>query len=156
MLPVPILCSNHSSLDRDGRLWKADRYFSGGRIAELAESIQDPGFGSFSIYPTGNLDYAIPLADGSYRVRLTFAEPVYGRERPPQEGTGRRLFDVYRGARTLASGLDVFKEAGGAYRVVEKTFRRIKPDAQGKVLLSFVPVRSYAVLLAIEVLDENW
>jgi hypothetical protein len=39
---------------------------------------------------------------------------------------------------------------------VEKTFRHEQPDAQGKILLSFVPVRTYAVLLALEVLDENW
>jgi hypothetical protein len=51
--------------------------------------------------------------------------------------------------------LDIFKEAGGAYRVIEKTLRRVKPDAQGKIRLSFVPVRSYAVLLSIEVADEG-
>jgi hypothetical protein len=152
MLPVRILCSSHSRLDRNGSLWQADQYFSGGRIAELAESIRDPGFGDFSSYRTGNFDYAIPLAEGSYRVRLLFAEPVIGRERATQEG----LFDVYCNGRTLASRLDIFTEAGGPYRVVEKIFRRVQPDAQGKIQLSFVPVRSYAVLLAIEVLDEKW
>jgi hypothetical protein len=155
MLPVRILCSSHSRLDRNGWLWQADQYFSGGRIAELAESIRDAGFGDFSSYRTGNFDYAIPVAEGSYRIRLLFAEPVIGRERPA-EGTGLRLFDVYCNGRALAGRLDVFREAGGPYRVVEKTFSRLQPDAQGKILLSFVPVRSYAVLLAIEVLDENW
>jgi hypothetical protein len=153
MLPVRILCSSHSRLDWSGSLWQADRYFSGGRIAELAESIRDPGLGDFSSYRTGNFDYAIPVAEGSYRIRLLFAEPVIGRERPVGEV---RLFDVYCNGRVLASHLDIFAEAGGAYRVVEKTFRHEQPDAQGKILLSFVPVRTYAVLLALEVLDENW
>jgi hypothetical protein len=153
MLPVRILCSNHSSLDRNGWLWQADRYFSGGRISELPEAIQDPGFGDFSSYRTGNFDYAIPLADGSYRIRLLFAEPVIGRDRPAGDA---RLFDVNCNGRVLASRFDIFKEAGGPYRVVEKTFRHVTPDAQGKLLLSFVPVKSYAVLLAIEVADENW
>jgi hypothetical protein len=153
MLPVRILCSSHSRLDRNGLLWQADRYFSGGRIAELAEPIRDPGFGDFSSYRTGNFDYAIPVAEGNYRIRLLFAEPVIGRERSAEEV---RLFDVYCNGRALASRLDIFREAGGPYRVIEKTFRRLQPDAQGKIRLSFVPVRTYAVLLAIEVLDENW
>jgi hypothetical protein len=155
MLPVRILCSNHSGVDKNGLLWKADQYFSGGRIAERPDLIQDPGLGSFSTYRTGNFDYAIPVADGEYRVRLFFAEPVYGQDTPASDAPGRRVFDVYCNGKVLVSGLDIFKEAGGAYRVIEKTLRRVKPDAQGKIRLSFVPVRSYAVLLSIEVADEG-
>jgi hypothetical protein len=153
--PVRIRCSHNSYVDRSGRLWKADRYFSGGRIAELAEYIQDPGFGSFSSYRTGNFNYAIPLPDGDYQVRLMFAEPVFGRDLHRDDGAGLRLFDVYCNGRTLSSRLDVFREAGGAYRVITKTFDDVKPDAQGKILLSFVPVRNYAVLLAMEVTEES-
>jgi hypothetical protein len=68
---------------------------------------------------------------------------------------GWRLFDVYCNGRTLVSKLDVLKEAGGGYRVIERVFRDVKPDAQGKILLSFVPVRNYSVLLAMEVTDEG-
>ena len=159
MMPVRILCSNHSGLDKHAQLWKADQYFSGGRIAERPDYIQDPNFGGFSSYRTGNFNYAIPVADGVYRVRLIFAEPVYGRDTSLSigaGGAGYRVFDVYCSGRTLASGIDIYREAGGGYRVIEKTFRNLKPDAQGKLLLSFVPVRGYAVLLALEVLDENW
>jgi hypothetical protein len=155
MAPVRILCSNHSAVDKNGFLWKADQHFSGGRIAERAEPIPDPGFGAFLSYRTGNFGYAIPVADGAYRVRLIFAEPVYGRDTPAAEAVGRRLFDIYCNGRAVVNGLDVFREAGGAYRVIEKTFRHVKADAQGKILLSFVPVKSYAVLLAIEVLAEK-
>jgi hypothetical protein len=155
MLPVRILCSNHSGVDKNGLLWKADQYFSGGRIAERPDLIQDPGLGSFSSYRTGNFDYAIPVADGEYPVRLFFAEPVYGRDSPAADAPGRRAFDVYCNGKVFVNGLDIFKEAGGAYRVMEKTLRRVKPDAQGKIRLSFVPVRSYAVLLSIEVADEG-
>ena len=155
MMPVRILCSNHSRLDGNGWLWQADEYFSGGRIAELPDAIRDARMGDFSSYRTGNFDYSIPAADGNYRLRLLFAEPVIGHDGPPPPWFGERLFDVYCNGRTLASGLDIFREAGGAYRVIEKTFR-VKPDGQGKIVLSFVPVKNYAVLLAIEVVDENW
>jgi hypothetical protein len=155
MLPVRIRCSNRSYVDMDGRLWKADRYFSGGRIAERPDVIQAPGFGAFSSYRTGNFNYAIPVPDGQYQIRLLFAEPVFGRELSPDSGAGRRVFDIYCNGRTLASGLDIFREAGGAYRVIEKTLRNVTPDAQGKILLSFVPVKNYSVLLAIEVMDRT-
>ena len=46
---------------------------------------------------------------------------------------------------------DVAKEAGGRYRLMEKTFDGLKPNAQDKLVLSFVPVQDYAVLLALEV-----
>ena len=154
MLPVRIICSSHPGLDREGRLWKADRYFSGGRIAELPEPIQGPSFGGFSSYRTGNFNYAIPVAGGDYQIMLVFAEPVHGHGALAAEGKGLRVFDVYCNGRTLMSGLDIFKEAGGAYRVIYKSFRHVKPDAQGKILLSFVPVVDYAVLLAIEVQEE--
>ena len=107
-----------------------------------------------SSYRTGNFNYAIPVAEGVYRVRLVFAEPVYGRD-TAGDGTGLREFDVYCNGKTVASGLDVYREAGGPYKVVEKALRHVKPDAQGKIVLSFVPVKSYAVLLAIEVLDDS-
>lgn len=156
MLPVRLVCSNHSVVDKDGQLWTADRYFSGGRICERGDPMMHPILGGLSSYRTGNFTYAIPVAAGSYQIRLIFAEPVYGRDFPAASAPGHRVFDVYCNGKTLVSGIDIFEEAGGAYRILEKTFRRIKPTAQGKIHLSFVPVKTYAVLLAIEVLDENW
>jgi hypothetical protein len=155
MVPVRIRCSNRSYVDPDGRLWKADRYFSGGRIAERPDDIQSARYGRFSSYRTGNFNYAIPVPEGRYRIGLLFAEPVFGRELSRDNGAGRRVFDIYCNGRTLASGLDIFREAGGAYRVIEKTLQNVTPDAQGKILLSFVPVKNYSVLLAIEVVDQT-
>ena len=155
MLPVRILCSNHSAVEKNGHLWKADQYFSGGRIAERADAIPDPAMGGFASYRTGNFNYAIPVAEGVYRVRLLFAEPVYGRDTAAGDGAGRRQFDVSCNGKTVAGGLDIYQEAGGPYKVIEKAIRRVNPDAQGKIVLSFVPLKSYAVLLAIEVVDDG-
>jgi hypothetical protein len=55
----------------------------------------------------------------------------------------------------LVRNLDVAKEAGGPSRVLVKTFRGLHPSAQGKLLFSFVPVKNYASVYAIEVLDET-
>jgi len=37
----------------------------------------------------------------------------------------------------------------------DKTFHNLEPDAQGKLNLSFVPVRDYACVNAIEVEDDS-
>jgi hypothetical protein len=65
-----------------------------------------------------------------------------------------RAFDVYCNGRVLASRLDIFEQAGGDNRALVLTYRGLKPNAQGKLELSFVPVVDYAILCALEVEDE--
>jgi len=55
----------------------------------------------------------------------------------------------------LLHSFDVFRAAGGDHRAVERTFHGIAPNAQGKIVLSFVPVTNYACVNAIEVVDEK-
>jgi hypothetical protein len=55
----------------------------------------------------------------------------------------------------LRRGFDIFKEARGSDRAVTFTTHGLEPDAQGKLSISLVPLRNYASLNAIEVLDES-
>jgi hypothetical protein len=103
----------------------------------------------------GNFSYAIPVDEGEYAVRLHFAEKYWGRENLGGGGVGSRVFDVFCNGAALVRNLDIYKEVG-ANRALLKTFHRLKPNAQGKLLLSFVPVRNYASLHALEVEDESW
>jgi hypothetical protein len=152
-LPIRIICGNNAYSDRAGRLWRADQYFAGGRIVELTRPVRDrEDQVVYSSYRTGNFTYAIPVADGTYSLHLRFAEPVWTVNRY-SERVGRRRFDVYCNGKALVEGLDIAKQAD-AGRDVEKTLRGLKPNAQGKLLLSFVPVASYAVLFALEVVSE--
>jgi hypothetical protein len=43
----------------------------------------------------------------------------------------------------------------GSLKVLEKTFHSLEPNAGGKLPLTFVPMRGYACLNAIEVEDES-
>lgn len=43
----------------------------------------------------GQVNYAIPVADGRYTVTLYFAETWFGPSKPTRGGEGSRLFDVY-------------------------------------------------------------
>ena len=102
----------------------------------------------------GNFSYAIPVGEGSYAVTLHFAEKFWGLENPGGGGAGDRIFDVLCNGVALLRNLDIYKEAGGN-RPLLKTFHGLQSNAQGKLTVSFVPVRNYASVYAIEVIDET-
>ena len=66
-----------------------------------------------------------------------------------------RVFDVFCNGVALLRNFDTFRAAGGPQRAVEKTFHGITPNAQGKIVLSFVPVENYASVNAVEVVEET-
>ena len=86
---------------------------------------------------------------------LRFAETYFGPNNPGKGGVGNRLFDVYCNGTALLHTFDIFKEAGGENRALDKTFHGLQPNSMGKLMLSFVPVRNYASVRAIEVVDES-
>ena len=49
--------------------------------------------------------------------------------------------------------LDIFKEVG-ENRPLIRTISGLEPNAQGKLVLEFVPIRDYATVTAIEILPE--
>jgi hypothetical protein len=154
MLPVRVLASEQGYIDAGGRLWSADRYYRGGRLGKRAEAIT--GSGDAGIHQSerfGNFSYAIPVArDGRYNVSLSFCEQRFGPGRPGGGGAGSRVFDVSLNGRTLLGEFDMFKESGSLHGIT-KTFRGVRPNAQGKLIFSFVPVINYAILNAIEVVE---
>ena len=50
---------------------------------------------------------------------------------------------------------DIFAKAGGPNKPVAETFKGIEPNAAGLIVLSFLPVKNYACVSAIEVTDES-
>jgi hypothetical protein len=70
-------------------------------------------------------------------------------------GPGSRVFDVYCNGVALLRSFDIFKEAGGEGRPLDRTFSGIRPNAQGKIVLTFVPVASMPSLNAIEVVEDS-
>ena len=51
----------------------------------------------------------------------------------------------------LLKNFDIYKEAGGSDLALDRTFTGLQPNAQDKFVISFVPVRNYACVNAIEV-----
>lgn len=152
-LPVRIGARETAYTDRAGRLWSADSFYSGGRLVRRETLI--PNHSDADLYNSerfGRFTYAIPVAPGRYRLTLKFAETYFvsGKWSEP----GIRVFNVYCNGATLLKQFDVLREAGGPLRPVEKTFHGIEPDGMGGIFLTFEPVRNYAMVNAIELVEE--
>ena len=103
----------------------------------------------------GNFTYTIPVVPGRYRVTLKFAETWFGPGKPGGGGRDYRMFDVYANGVALLKNFDIYEEAGGPDRALDRTFRGITPNALGKIVLSFVPVKNYASVNAIEIAEDR-
>jgi hypothetical protein len=156
MRPVRIVARPRNYTDQRGQVWGADRYFSSGFAVPRYKPVSnttDPEM--FQAERFGNFRYTIPVAEGRYAVNLLFAEAWFGPGKPAGGGAGSRIFDVYCNGAALLRSFDIFRAAGGTQRAIEKSFRHITPNAQGKIELSFVPVVNYACVSAIEVADDS-
>jgi Malectin domain len=152
--PVRIVASDTSVVDADGQIWTAEQYCVGGRLVKRTDTLVDsPMRDLYRAERYGNFAYHIPLAPGKYRVRLFFAETYFGTKLPfaPTEPVGARVFNVFANGIALLRDFDIAKEAHGSKRGIEKAFENLEPNAQGKIVLEFVPVRNYAEVNAIEV-----
>jgi hypothetical protein len=154
--PIRIVAQQNTYTDHLGQLWDPDRYFSGGQLVARKVAIEgadDAGLYSGERY--GHFSYAIPVADGVYAVTLRFAETYFGAKNVGFGGMGSRLFDVYCNGMALLRDFDIYKEAGGANRAVVRTFAGLRPNGLGKLEISFVPSKNYALVNAIEVIDQS-
>jgi malectin (di-glucose binding ER protein) len=137
-----------------GSVWTPDNYFLGGKLAFDKVAVtgsEDPGLFLGQRY--GNFSYVIPVAPGRYKLTLYFAETYWGTPVSGTKGVGSRVFDVLCNGIALERNIDIVKEVGVG-KAMQKTFNNLMPNAQGKLHISFVPVRNYAVVNAIEVEEQ--
>jgi beta-galactosidase len=133
----------------------SDNFFSGGRAGSadpapvgftpatpVTVEGDDPAL--IKTYRTGTFEYAVPVDAGTYDVTLTFLEPT--------AAPGERLFDVRANGDTVLEGFDVNSAAGGALKVVKRTFEVTARDDQ--IVLSFMPTRGEALVSAVEIVKK--
>ncbi len=147
--------------DSAGQEWRADSCFLGGNALVRAKNpaqasnSTSPDLALYASERWGHFSYAVPVADGRYRVTLKFCEGHYGPGNTGVGGLGSRVFDVYCNGVALLRNFDIFKQAGGEGRPVDQIFSGIRPTAQGKIVLTFVPVMKMACVNAIEVVEDT-
>ena len=143
----------------DSRWWSADTYFKNGQLRateETAAGTDDPELYATELW--GYFSYAIPVTPGKYAVTLHFIERSFraNHGEPPAEprpSFGMRLFNVFCNRKLLLHDLNIL-EAVGENRPLVRKFTGLEPNAQGKLLLEFVPIHDYATVSAIEVVPQ--
>jgi hypothetical protein len=144
--PVRIVARDVPYYSNDSQWWSPDAYFKGGQLTsgqEPALDTDDPEF--YETERWGHFSYAIPVSPGRYTATLYFIE-----HRAVPE---KRIFNVFCNGKTILSNLNIVEEAGENRPLVRK-IKGLEPNAQGKLLLEFVPVTHYATVTAIEIIPE--
>lgn len=156
--PVRIVARDTPYYSNDSQWWSSDIYFKGGQLAsseEPAESTDDPEF--YETERWGNFSYAIPLTPGKYVVSLYFIErdsrKLIEDSSSASEQRDLRVFSVYCNGKAIVSNLNILQEVG-PNRPLVRHIAGVEPNAQGKILLDFVPLSQYATVSAVEVLPQ--
>jgi hypothetical protein len=159
--PVRLVARDVPYYSDDSRWWSPDAYFKGGQLAtsqETALGTDDPEF--YETERWGHFSYAIPVSPGRYTVTLHFIEHHEGpanaeSAQSPATTAGNQdhVFNVFCNGKTVLSNLNILDEAGENHPLARK-IKGLEPNAQGTLLLEFVPVTRYATVSAIEVVQE--
>jgi hypothetical protein len=157
MRPVRIVARDVPYYSNDSQWWSSDAYFKGGQLAgseEPAIGTEDPELYETELW--GHFSYAIPVTPGQYRLTLHFVERGVQRAlvtAPSDGATASRIFDVFCNGKLVVRQLDLTREAGQNHSLTRR-ISGLQPNAQGKLLLEFVPTNQYATVSAIEVVAE--
>jgi len=146
-VPLRINVGGSQYTDAAGTTWKADMNFSGGSIDSQAAGkniakttiptiYQDERWGAFS--------YALPLANGTYKLRLHFAE-IYDQ----CKAAGCRVFNVSTEGTPWLKNYDIAGKAGSMTAQVEEQTVSV---TDGALNIALTGVTGSAQLAGIEVL----
>jgi len=139
-------------IDRQGKRWTSDRYYSGGETSSQAhQSIaRTTDKTMFEQWRLGEFSYDIPLKPGDYELRLFFVEPEFGPDAPHGGGETSRMFDVLLSGTPLLTQFDILGDVGRSETADERVFTNIHPSSDGKLHLRFVKRIDYPLVSAIE------
>ena len=93
------------------------------------------------------LSYTLPVPDGTYTIRLDFAESQVNT-------VGYRTFDIRLQGQTVESSYDVVADAGAWHTATALSFTVIAAGGTG-ILLELVSVKQQAILSGIELTQVN-
>ena len=132
---IHLISGYHGSevIDNSGTRWTPDRYFAtGGEWSRDGTAIRGTSRPFlFATWRTGEFGYDIPVAPGSYELRLFFVS----QQRVGEEKLAG--FNVALNGKPLLAAFDVGLSAGGVDIAEEQVFHDIKPDEKGFVRLWF-------------------
>ena len=137
--------SGGQALVFEGKNWLADQFFVGGSTYGNGVAISGTNNDALhQVERTENFSYAIPVPNGTYGVRLHFAEIFW-------QQPGKRIINVnVENSQGALSNYDIYVQAGGAYAAVVEQFNNIVVS-DGMMNISFAGVVDNAKVSGIEV-----
>jgi hypothetical protein len=154
--PIRMVAQPPGYTDSKGRVWASDRLAVGGQVVTRSADVagaSDPQLYAGERF--GNFSYTIPVTPAKYTVTLYMSERWLGPGQPGgREGIGSRVFDLLCNGVFLERNLDVYSRAAGPNRALARTYRDIEPNHQGNIVLSFVPIKNFPIVSALEVIQE--
>jgi len=104
--------------DPSGNMWSADTGSPAGQADLSTASIANtstPVLYQTARWNTGRLTYLFSVSNGTYTVRLKYAELYF-------TSPGQRVFDVTINGQKVLQGFDIVAQAGGPNRAVDRSF----------------------------------
>jgi len=156
MPPILLVARDHGYTAPDGQLWEPDWCARGGQLVVRNDPVANAGdAGLYNGERFGNIRYTVPVPPGKYGATFYFSEEWFGPGKPAGGGTGSRMFDILCNGMALRRNFDIYKEAGGGNTALRLTVHGLSPNLQGKLDFALVPVRNYASINALQIVDET-
>lgn len=151
--PIRVNTGGTSSFDSEGNSWSADYAYNTGNVATYGGNVA--GTSDSWLYQTlrwdtssaPELQYSFSIPNGTYRVKLLFAETWSGAFQ-----VGVRKFDVRMEGATIFDDLDVFAQAGAAAALVKLANVTV---ADGQLNIEFIHVSDNPFVSAIEITNGS-
>jgi hypothetical protein len=138
-----------------GVSWSAQQFGTGGKTYTNAVAIgntsDDVLYQSEYSTATGNIAYDIPVQNGTYTVRLHFAEIYFGAPGGGSPGAGQRVFDVAVEGQLRLDDYDINADVGPVTAAVKEFPAQV---TDGKVDVDLTSVVNQAKISAIEVVPN--
>jgi hypothetical protein len=143
--PIRINTGGSAYTDPAGQVWAADTGYTGGitytTTSAIANTTSGPLYQSLR-WNYGSLQYRFTVPNGTYDVRLKFAETTW-------TAAGQRIFNIAVNGQIVQSNFDVVAAAGGANRAVDRTYA--VNVTGGQIAIDLTGVKDNPIINAIEV-----
>jgi enterochelin esterase-like enzyme len=159
-LVIRVACGAYQPYtDKNGNLWLPDEVKApgvslsppDGMTIERTEEFEVPNVAFPQIFRTeryGMSDYEFGLPNGTYTVRLHFAECFTG-----IYGEGDRVYSFAVQGQEPEEDFDIFKEAGGSYKAIQREYKGVAVT-DGKLRITFTPKIENPAINGIEIFAE--
>jgi hypothetical protein len=143
---LSINCGGSAFTGADGTAWSGDEFYSGGDLLYTGSTIA--GTQDLALYRSarrglyGDFSYSIPLANGTYTLKLRFAEIAYS-------AAGQRVFNITANGSALLTNFDILKDVP-PFTADDKVFP--VTVSNGTLQLAFTGVVGRGLINGIQIL----